>query len=165
MSIRRSEYDQEPRPRRIVHDDGLAPSIPDDEDGSALLDDEVFADSRLTTAYLESLPARINAALFAILLVIEGLLTFRFALAAFGANRSSGFVSFVHDVSRPFVRPFDNAFRNRVWHQGVIEPSTLLAMGVYVVVFLLVAVLVSAVVPDVEERGAAVVRRRHYFRS
>ncbi len=165
MSIRRFEYDREPRPRRVVDDDSLTPAIPDDEDPDALLDEEAFADTRLTTTYLESLPARINAALFAILLVIEGLLAFRFMLVAFGANRSSGFVNFIHNVSRPFVRPFDNVFRARVWDQGVVEPSTLLAMAVYVVVFLLIAFLVSAVIPDVEEQGAAVVRRRHYFRS
>src|SRR5512144_1096638 len=138
MSVRRREYD-EPRERRIVDDGGEVverPAYRDDdvverpvyrEDAEPLMRDEAVADQRVTTTtYLQSLPARVNAVLFALLLALEGLLTFRFVLVAFGANRSSGFVNFIHNVSWPFVRPFDNVFRNRSWDQGIIEPSTLL---------------------------------------
>ncbi|TAK72032.1 MAG: hypothetical protein EPO22_00860 [Dehalococcoidia bacterium] len=165
MSIRRREYDEEPRPRRIVDDAGLErPAYPDD--AGPLIDEEAVADSRVTTtSHLESLPARVNAVLFALVLALEGLLAFRFALMAFGANRSSGFVKFIRDVSWPFVRPFDNAFRNRSWDQGIIEPSTLLAMGVYLAVFLLVAFLVNALLPNFEEHDASVVHRRRYMRG
>ncbi len=165
MSIRRREYD-EPRPRRIV-DDGDAVELPVyREDADPLMDEEAVSDQRVTTkTYLESLPARVNAVLFALLLALEGLLTFRFVLVAFGANRSSGFVDFIHDVSWPFVRPFDNVFRNRSWDQGIIEPSTLLAMGVYLVAFLLVALLVNALLPNFEEHDASVVDRRRYMRG
>ena len=103
--------------------------------------------------------------LLALLLALEGLLTFRFVLVAFGANRSSGFVDFIHNVSWPFVRPLDNVFRNRSWDQGIIEPSTLLAMGVYFVIFLFVALLVNALLPNLEEHDASVVHRRRYMRG
>lgn len=165
MSIRRREYEVEPRPRRIVDDDGV--ERPVYRDGvDAPMDEEAVADRRVTTTrHLESLPARVNAVLFALLLALEGLLAFRFVLVAFGANRSSGFVDFIHNVSWPFVRPFDNVFRTRIWDQGVIEPSTLLAMGVYFLLFLLAALLVNALLPNFEEHDAAVVDRRRYLRG
>jgi hypothetical protein len=51
------------------------------------------------------------------------------------------------NVSWPFVRPFDGAFNNRTWDQGIIEVSTLLAMAVWFLVFALAAMLVSALLP------------------
>ena len=57
------------------------------------------------------------------------------------------------------------AFRDRSWDQGIIEPSTLLAMGVYFLVFLLAALLVNALLPRFEERDASVVHRRRYMRG
>jgi hypothetical protein len=160
----RHEYRAEPRPRHVVDDERLErPAYVDDE---VALDEEALADSRVTrTAHLESLPSRVNAVLFALLLALEGLLAFRFVLGAFGANRSSDFVDFVYDVSWPFVRPFDNVFRERTWDQGLIEPSTLLAMGVYFLAFLLVAMLVTVLLPNSEEHDATVVRRRRYMRG
>lgn len=104
-------------------------------------------ESRTATAYYESLPARINAVLVALLLALEGLLGLRFLLAAFGANPASGFVDFVRDVSWPLVRPFDGAFANRTWDEGIIEVNTLLAMGVWLLAFLLVMALVNALMP------------------
>jgi hypothetical protein len=107
---------------------------------------------------------RVNSVLFAVLFIIEALLTLRFAFAAFGANPNSGFVDFIYDVSWPFVRPFDGAFNNRTWDEGVIEVSTLLAMGVWALIFGIVAMLIAAVVPrfgrDYGASGPTEVHRR-----
>ena len=111
--------------------------------------------------YIGDLATRINTVLFAVLAAIEGLLALRFLLAAFGANRTSGFVDFIYDVSWPFVRPFDGAFNNRTWDEGVIELSTLLAMGVWALAFALAAMLVSAVVPRYDDTHGGGYRRRH----
>lgn len=94
-----------------------------------------------------SLSGRINTVLFAVLVALESLLALRFSLIAFGANRDSGFVEFILDVSRPFVRPFENAFANRTWDEGIIEVNTLLAMGVYALIFAIIAMLLSAILP------------------
>lgn len=166
MSLRRREYPERvPEHRDVVRDDGVgSPVYRDDIEGP--VGEETVADRRVTTTtYLKSLPARVNAVLFALLVALEGLLAFRFVLVAFGANRSSGFVDFIHNVSWPFVRPFDNVFRNRSWDQGIIEPSTLLAMGVYFLLFLLVALLINAVLPSFNEGDTAVVHRRRYLRG
>ena len=129
-------------------------------DASDAVYDEAVTDRRVTTRYLESLPARVNAVLFAVLAALEGLLALRFVFAAFGASRASGFVDFIYDISWPFVRPFSNAFTNRAWDRGVIEYNTLLAMGVYLLLFVLVMLLVNAVLPRFEEGGTTVRRSR-----
>ena len=90
---------------------------------------------------------RVNAVLGALLLALETLLGLRFALLAFGANLANGFVDFIMDVSWPFVRPFDGAFSNRTWDEGIIDVNTLLAMGVWLLVFAIIMTLVAAVLP------------------
>jgi hypothetical protein len=126
----------------------------------AVYDDAVTTERHYSASYFDSLPARVNAVLFAFLLGLESLLTLRFVLAAFGANPNNSFVDFIRDVSWPFVRPFDGAFSNRTWDEGVIEVSTLLAMGIWFLAFALVMLLVNAVLPRIEEDGATVHRRR-----
>jgi len=120
--------------------------------------DEVVSDRR-GFWYADSLTGRVDAILGVLLVALEGLLALRFALVAFGANRSSGFVDFVLDVSWPFVRPFSGAFANRTWDEGVIEVSTLLAMGVWALVFLLAGMLIHALLPDVRASGVTHRRR------
>lgn len=117
-------------------------------------DDAIVADETHATAWYGDVATRVNAVLFAILLGVETLLALRFVLLAFGANATSGFVDFIYDVSGPFVEPFENAFANRTWDEGVIEVNTLLAMGVYLIAFLIVAMLVAAVLPRLRETGS-----------
>jgi hypothetical protein len=82
------------------------------------------------------LAGRVNSVLFALLLALETLLGLRFVLLAF-----------IMDVSWPFVRPFDGAFANRTWDEGLIEVNTLLAMGVWLLGFAIVMMLVAALLP------------------
>ena len=67
---------------------------------------------------------------------------------------------FILDISYPFVRPFTNAFVNRTWDQGIIEVSTLLAMGVWFLVFALVALVLNAIVPNMRSSETRVHRER-----
>jgi hypothetical protein len=103
--------------------------------------------SALSGRYLETLPERLGAVMVALLTGLEGLMGMRFLLRAYGANPSSGFVGFINDVSWLFVRPFANAFNNRSWSQGVVEISTLVAMGFYLLLFALIAMLITALAP------------------
>lgn len=103
--------------------------------------------SERSGGYFETLPERLGAVGLVMLTALEGLLGIRFLLRAFGANPSSGFVGFINDVSWPFVRPFSNIFSNRSWDQGVVEVSTLVAMGVYFLIFALIGMLVTALAP------------------
>jgi hypothetical protein len=114
--------------------------------------------------YFGDIAGRVNGVLLAVLLGIEALLTMRFLFLAFGASRDSGFVDFVMDVSWPFVRPFADAFADRTWDEGLIEVNTLLAMGVWLVIFALAMALVAALLPRDREHGGRYHRRRvtHY---
>jgi hypothetical protein len=88
---------------------------------------------------------------------IEALLGIRFLLHAAGANTSSAFVGFVDAVSWPLAGPFANVFSNRSLGSGGIEVSTLVAMGVYFLIFRLLGMLVSALAPRLS--GVAARRR------
>jgi YGGT family len=100
-----------------------------------------------TGSYFETLPERMSAILLVILAGLEGLLGIRFMLRAYGANPDSGFVSFIDNVSGPFMRPFSSVFNSRTWDQGVLEISTLVAMGFYLLLFALIGMAVAALAP------------------
>lgn len=68
---------------------------------------------------------------------VEVLLAFRLVLKMMGASLSSGFVSFIYSLSGIFIMPFEGIFR-RGFAEGiettsVIEPSTLVALIVYII--------------------------------
>jgi len=68
---------------------------------------------------------------------IEILLAFRLVLKLMGASLSSAFVNFIYSVTGIFILPFEGIFR-RGFAQGlettsVIEPSTMVAVIVYVI--------------------------------
>lgn len=70
--------------------------------------------------------------------ILEILLAFRFILKLAGASLSSGFVTFIYDLSGFFVYPFEGIFR-KTFTEGaettsVFEPSTFVAILVYAVV-------------------------------
>ncbi len=110
-----------------------------------------------TGGYFETLPERLGAVGLVILTAIEGLLGMRFLLHAFGANPNSGFVGFIDDVSWAFARPFADVFSNRSWSEGIVEVSTLVAMGFYLVLFALIGMLITALAPRLRDHpsGAA----------
>lgn len=139
----------------VVHDDTVGTRRVVTERRAVTDTGDTLYDERVDTVgagrhwYEFDLAGRINTVLFAILVGLEALLALRFTLMAFGANPNSGFVDFVYDFSGFFVEPFENAFRNRTWDEGVIEVNTLLAMGVYFLIFAVIAMLVAAIVPRI----------------
>lgn len=70
--------------------------------------------------------------------VIEMLLVFRFVLKILGANPLSPFVSFIYALSSVFEAPFRGIFRTAVTEgietRAIFEPSTIVAILVYIVV-------------------------------
>ena len=100
-----------------------------------------------SVGYFETLPERLSAVGLVLRASIEALLGVRFLLHASGANTGSAFVGFVDDVSWAFAGPFANVFSNPSLGPGDVEVSTLVAMGVYFLVFTLLGMLVSALAP------------------
>lgn len=70
--------------------------------------------------------------------VMAFLLAMRLILKLFGANSSSGFVSFIYSLSGILSAPFDNVFGVTKTVSGstqsVFEPSILVAIAVYALV-------------------------------
>jgi Fe2+ transport system protein B len=120
-----------------------------DDGGNAVYDQRVDTVGTGRHWYEFDLAGRINTVLFALLAGLETLLALRFTLFAFGANSNSGFVDFIYDFSGFFIEPFENAFANRTWDEGIIEVNTLLAMGVYFLIFAVIAMLIAAIVPRI----------------
>ncbi len=100
-----------------------------------------------SVGYFETLPERLSAVGLVVRATIEALLGIRFLLHASGANTSSTFASFVDHVSWPLAGPFANVFSDRGWGPGNFEVSTLVAMLIYLLVFKLVGMMVSALAP------------------
>ena len=72
---------------------------------------------------------------------LEVLLAFRLVLMMMGASLSSGFVTFIYNITQIFVLPFEGIFRTGVAQVTgstnlVFEPSTLVAIAVYAVLAL-----------------------------
>jgi hypothetical protein len=135
---------------RVEESRTVVSSRPDAAYPADRADEEVVDQRSVRSMDLSS--ATVNGLLGIVLLALEAVIATRFLLIAFGANRRSGFVSFMLDLSWPFVRPFSNAFATHTWDQGIIEPASLLAMGVYAIAFALAMLLISAVIPDYRER-------------
>jgi hypothetical protein len=139
----------------VVHDSGgdtrrvVTERRTVDDGGDAYYDQRVDTVGTGRHWYEFDLAGRINTILFAVLAGLEALLALRFTLLAFGANPNSGFVDFIYDFSGFFVEPFENAFANRTWDEGIIDVNTLLAMGVYALIFAVIAMLVAAIVPRI----------------
>ncbi len=78
-----------------------------------------------------------NRLIYYIAGVIETLLVFRFTLKILGANPGSPFVSFIYAVSGIFTAPFRGIFHTAVSEGietvSVLEPATIFAFLVYLV--------------------------------
>ncbi len=96
--------------------------------------------------------AKVTQVLWFICAVLELLLAVRVLLLLFGANRSSPFAQFILAVSQPFAWPFLGLFPNPATSGGaapsgsVFELTTVIAMVVYFLLFLLLTQLLSLLV-------------------
>jgi uncharacterized protein YggT (Ycf19 family) len=50
------------------------------------------------------------------------------------ANQSSGFVTFIYDVTEPFVRPFQGIFTDPTSDGAVLDSAALMAMVIWAIV-------------------------------
>lgn len=67
--------------------------------------------------------------------IIITLVALRFVFRLFGANASNGIVSWIYDVSEPFVRPFFGIFNADIdVTTGNFELGTLIALIVYALI-------------------------------
>lgn len=98
-------------------------------------DSEIVRDNTTTDVVEESPGVLAARVVWFIAGVIIALLAFRFVFMLAGANRGSGFVDFIYNVSYPFAAPFFGIFNYHTTY-GVsrIELTTLVAMAVYALI-------------------------------
>ena len=97
-----------------------------------------------------------------ILLLIETALAFRLAFKLAGANAGNGFVTFIYDVSNPFISPFKGIVNHSTSGKAVFEPETVIAMAVWAVVAILLVVLVNIVTSAPAPSKREAVSRERY---
>ncbi|HEY7268999.1 MAG TPA: hypothetical protein VH951_04155 [Dehalococcoidia bacterium] len=87
-----------------------------------------------------------NAWLMVALGFVEALLAFRLGFLLAGANPQNGFVDLVYHFSKPLVAPFNGIIApDKLGTTGVIEPSILVAMVVYIVAAVLTVSIAWAI--------------------
>ena len=66
--------------------------------------------------------------------VIIALIALRFLFLLLGANRGSGFVDFIYDVSSVFVAPFVGIFGEPTFGVSYVETSSIVAIIIYALI-------------------------------
>ena len=77
--------------------------------------------------------------------ILIALLGLRFVLRLLGANPSNDFANFIYTVTHPFVVPFFGLFNynEQLNNGGYFEYETLIAMGVYAIIMVVLAKIVA----------------------
>lgn len=87
--------------------------------------------------------------------LLEILLAFRFIFKLTGASTSSVFVSFIYDLTKIFILPFEGIFSRGsaqvLEGTSVFEPATLVAILVYAVLAWIVVKLIRIISGETEE--------------
>lgn len=79
--------------------------------------------------------AQVAQIIWGILALLEILLGLRFMLKLIAANPDSGFAAFIYGITSPFLAPFALLVGTPASGGMVLEVTTLIAMGVYALVF------------------------------
>ena len=78
---------------------------------------------------------KIYRIMWAILVLLEILLIFRFLLRLISANPNSGFAMFIYGITGVFVAPFNGLISTPTSGGSALEVTTLIAMAIYALVF------------------------------
>ncbi len=88
----------------------------------------------------------VSQIIYLITSVLLSLLAIRFILLLLGARTANGFVSFIYNITNPFVRPFYGIFGKSFVYgngQGKIEYETIIAAIIYLIISALILKVVS----------------------
>lgn len=79
--------------------------------------------------------SQITQIVWGILALVEILLGLRFMLKLIAANPLSGFAAFIYGITALFVAPFEGLIGTPTSGGVILEATTLIAMGIYALVF------------------------------
>lgn len=77
---------------------------------------------------------RIERVIWFVVAVVCSMIAIRFFMKLLGASLQSDFVRFVYGVSGPFVGPFHGIFPATGSGNNVLEPESLIAMAIYLLI-------------------------------
>lgn len=97
---------------------------------------DVAAEQRMGTS-------RVAQILWIILGVVEILLGLRFVLKLIAANSEAGFAVFIYGITKLFIAPFELLVGTPTVGNSVLEVTTLIAMGVYALLVLVIVRIIQ----------------------
>jgi uncharacterized protein YggT (Ycf19 family) len=77
---------------------------------------------------------RVSSVIWFVVGMLEIAIGLRVVFRLLEANQSSGFVTFIYNVTEPFVRPFQGIFTDPASEGDVLDTAALLAMVIWAVV-------------------------------
>lgn len=77
---------------------------------------------------------RVERAIWFVVGIIAGLIAIRFFLKMLGASMQADFVRFIYGVTGPLVGPFQGIFPATGSGNYVLEPESLIAIAIYVLI-------------------------------
>lgn len=77
---------------------------------------------------------RVSSVIWFVVGMLEIAIGLRVAFRLLEANESSGFVSFIYNVTEPFVRPFQGIFTDPAADGAVLDTAALMAMVIWAIV-------------------------------
>lgn len=77
----------------------------------------------------------VNRIMWSIAGLLEILLGLRFMLKLIAANPDSGFAAFIYGITGPFIAPFALLIGTPTSGSIILEVTTLIAMGIYALIF------------------------------
>jgi uncharacterized protein YggT (Ycf19 family) len=129
----RHEYRREERP--ATPPGAYDPAAYGDKPAERYVHEERYVDGRVPEPLvLEPYNYRAVQVAWFITALIATLIGLRFALKLLGASPQAEFVSFVYGVSAPLVAPFRGIFPDSAQGFFVFEPSSLVAMVIYLLI-------------------------------
>jgi hypothetical protein len=88
---------------------------------------------------------KLDRTVWLIAIVLEILIGFRVFLKLIAANPESGFASFIYNITAPFLLPFAGLTATPSANGVVLEISSIIAMGVYALLFWLVVYVIHLI--------------------
>lgn len=117
--------------------------------------EERFVDGRPEAAVVEPYSYRAVQVTWFVIALIVTMIALRFALKLLGASPQAEFVSFVYGVTAPIVAPFRGIFADSAQGFFVFEPSSLVAMVIYLLIGWGVVALIKIITAPRRNRPVA----------
>jgi YggT family protein len=104
--------------------------------------EEHYARSTVGSTVVRAYDPRVERVIWFIVAVVDSLIAIRFFMKLLGASYQADFVRFMYGVTGPFVAPFRGIFQTTGSGSNVLEPESLVAIAIYLLIGWAVVALV-----------------------